>query len=278
MDNNILKKSLNSGFAGAGAMSINVMSLMWLRTTVNYQYKYGTSTTCALKTLYKEGGIPRFYRGLLPALIQGPLSRFGDTAANSAVVAYWDVNDTTKNMPTILKTFSASSAAALFRIALMPIDSVKTTMQVNGTLRPLISNLCTKGPQVLWYGSIGASTATFVGHYPWFLTYNILNENIPKYDKNDHLGMYLSRNAFIGFNASVMSDTISNSIRVLKTCKQTATDSTTYHQVFTDIIRKDGVNGLLFRGLSTKILSNGLQGLIFNVLWKLGQDYLENVY
>lgn len=276
MDNNILRKSLNSGFAGAGAMSINVMSLMWLRTTVNYQYKYGTSTTCALKTLYKEGGIPRFYRGLLPALIQGPLSRFGDTAANSAVVAYLDGNDTTKNMPTILKTFSASSAAALFRVVLMPIDSVKTTMQVNGTIRPLISNLHTKGPQALWYGSLGASTATFVGHYPWFLTYNILNDNIPKYDKNNQFGMHLSRNAFIGFNASVMSDTISNSIRVLKTCKQTATDSTTYHQVFTDIIRKDGVHGLLFRGLGTKILSNGLQGLTFNVLWKLGQDYLEN--
>jgi hypothetical protein len=50
---------------------------------VNYQYRYGTTTTQALKTLYKEGGIPRFYRGLLPALLQGPLSRFGDTAANA---------------------------------------------------------------------------------------------------------------------------------------------------------------------------------------------------
>ena len=30
-----------------------------------------------------SGGIPRFYRGLLPALVQGPLSRFGDTAANT---------------------------------------------------------------------------------------------------------------------------------------------------------------------------------------------------
>lgn len=47
------------------------------------QYRYGTTTTQALRTLYKEGGIPRFYRGLLPALVQGPLSRFGDTAANT---------------------------------------------------------------------------------------------------------------------------------------------------------------------------------------------------
>ena len=37
----------------------------------------------ALKHLYKEGGVVRFYRGLGPALLQGPLSRFGDTAANA---------------------------------------------------------------------------------------------------------------------------------------------------------------------------------------------------
>lgn len=35
---------------------------MWLRTTVNYQYRNGTSMAVALKTLYAEGGIPRFYR------------------------------------------------------------------------------------------------------------------------------------------------------------------------------------------------------------------------
>ena len=66
--------------AGGVAMGLNVLSLMWLRTTVNYQYRYGTGTTTAIKTLYNEGGIVRFYRGLLPALFQGPLSRFGDTA------------------------------------------------------------------------------------------------------------------------------------------------------------------------------------------------------
>lgn len=37
----------------------------------------------ALRHLYKEGGVVRFYRGLGPALLQGPLSRFGDTAANA---------------------------------------------------------------------------------------------------------------------------------------------------------------------------------------------------
>ena len=34
------------------------------------QYRYGTTTAQALKTLYREGGVFRFYRGLGPALIQ----------------------------------------------------------------------------------------------------------------------------------------------------------------------------------------------------------------
>ena len=41
----------------------------------------------ALKTLYKEGGIKRFYRGLPYAIIQNPMSRFGDTAANTGILA-----------------------------------------------------------------------------------------------------------------------------------------------------------------------------------------------
>ena len=33
--------------------------------------------------------------------------------------------------------------------------------------------------------------------------------------------------------------------------------------------------GLFGRGLKTKILANGLQGLMFSVLWRLGQDFLK---
>lgn len=109
-------------------MGINVCTLMWMRTTINYQYRYGTTTMVALKTLYKDGGIPRFYRGLIPALIQGPLSRFGDTAANTGTLAALDAFETTAGLPVFLKTVAASVGAGLFRILLMPVDTVKTTM------------------------------------------------------------------------------------------------------------------------------------------------------
>ena len=43
---------------------------MWMRTTMNYQYRYGTTTTQAMRKLYAEGGVLRFYRGITPALFQ----------------------------------------------------------------------------------------------------------------------------------------------------------------------------------------------------------------
>ena len=127
---------------------------MWLRTTINYQYKYGTDTVEALQTLYKEGGITRFYSGLPIAIIQvntpyvpnrkpcespyisslynaqGPLSRFGDTAANSLSMNLWAAIDSSSQFPIAFKTVFASLVAGSWRIALCPIDTAKTLLQV----------------------------------------------------------------------------------------------------------------------------------------------------
>ena len=54
---------------------------------MNYQYRYGTSTTQAINTLHADGGFTRYYQGLTAALVQGPVSRFGDTAANAGILA-----------------------------------------------------------------------------------------------------------------------------------------------------------------------------------------------
>ena len=87
--------------------------------------------------------------------------------------------------------------------------------------------------------------------------------------------MYLVRNAVIGFASSAVSDTCSNAIRVLKTTKQAHAQHITYRAAAMEVIEKDGVRGLFLRGLGTKILSNGAQGMLFTVLWRLGQDYLN---
>jgi len=277
---NAAVKAAGGGAAGAAAMFVNVGTLMWMRTTANYQYRYGSTTIEALKHLYAEGGVRRFYRGVGPALLQGPLSRFGDTAANAGMLELWDTVEYTKSLPTWVKTVSASAAAAGFRVFLMPIDACKTILQVEGAngLQKLGAKI--KGPPfnplVLYHGSIGAMSATFVGHYPWFYTYNYLNATLEQYDRKTELPKYLARNALIGFCSSAISDTCSNSIRVIKTTKQTSTTPITYMGALTSVIQKDGVSGLLFRGLVTKIISNGCQGVLFSVLWRLGQDYMNS--
>ena len=144
-----------------------------------------------------------------PALFQGPLSRFGDTASNAGMLALWDSLEFTKELPMWTKSVSASLAAASFRVFLMPIDAMKTILQVEGAdgLQKLQAKIRKGGPGVLYAGSAGAMSATFVGHYPWFYTNNYLNSVIPKYDRTENLPMFLARNAFVGFCSSAVSDT-----------------------------------------------------------------------
>jgi len=266
------KRAIGGGLPGAMAMGIQVMSLMWLRTAVNYQYRNGGTMREAFTFLYNDGGIRRFYRGVGPALMQGPLSRFGDTAANAGMLAFLDSHSTTASMPVALKTACSSLAAAGFRIFIMPIDAAKTSLQVNGAngLGILRHKMSVGGPKVLWAGALGSASATFVGHFPWFFTFNTLNEHLPKPAADDPNSFIkkLSRNAVIGFSSSAVSDTISNSIRVLKTTKQTYHEPITYPEAFRKVVEKDGIFGLFTRGLKTKILANGLQGLLFTVIWK----------
>lgn len=103
-----------------------------LRTVMNYQYRYGTGTMEAIRTLNGDGGFPRFYQGLYAALIQGPLARFGDTAANAGIIALLQSNPYMRRLPELVKTVFASVAAAAFRMILTPIDTVKTTLQTQG--------------------------------------------------------------------------------------------------------------------------------------------------
>lgn len=248
---------------------------MWMRTTMNYQYRYGTTTSVAMRTLYADGGIRRFYAGVGPALFQGPLSRFGDTAANEGMNVIMNTLPQTKDLPSLAKTVAASTAAASWRIVLMPIDACKTMMQVEGkgALSKLGNKVKVGGPRVLWHGSLGACGATFAGHYPWYGTYNLLREKIPvpegKWAK-------LGRRAGIGFCSSVVSDCVSNSIRVTKTTKQTFTRPISYPDAVREVIKKDGLFGLFGRGLKTRILANGLQGTLFTVLWTGLMDYMDS--
>ncbi|KAF8530026.1 mitochondrial carrier domain-containing protein [Hysterangium stoloniferum] len=266
-----LMSALGGGLSGAAAMVLQVLLLMPVRTVMNFQYRFGMTTTLATKTLYADGGLARYYQGLGAALIQGPVSRFGDTAANAGILALLSSNSYLKKLPEYIKTIFASLAAAGFRMILTPVDTVKTTLQAQG--RPgwgiLRRRIKYYGITTLWYGAVATAAATFVGHYPWFSTYNELQKRLPE----AHTTLQkLGREAFIGFVASIVSDTVSNSLRVIKTYRQVDEERVSYLEAVRRVVAQDGYLGLFGRGLKTRILANGLQGIMFSVLWKLFLD------
>jgi hypothetical protein len=121
----------------------------------------------AMATLYKEGGIFRFYKGVSFAIIQNPLSRFGDTAANVGVLALMDAFY--PEVPVALKTALASAGGSTWRIMLTPVDTFKTTLQVQGStaFNLLRQKVATGGVGQLYAGAAANFTANWVGNYPW---------------------------------------------------------------------------------------------------------------
>jgi len=279
------KKALGGGSAGASAAVVQVFSLMWLRTAMNYQYRYGGNLAEALKKLTEEGGIGRLYQGLPFALVQGPLSRFGDTATNVGILALFDSIPEAAGVPQPIRTAAASVSAGIWRIFCMPVDTSKTAMQVEGAegMQRLIDRIKQQGPGPLYQGSIATAVATFAGNYPWFLTYNSLDGALPPVSKEETL-KFLLRSALLGLTASCVSDTISNSLRVIKTTQQTAAlkkqepgsdaqqGGISVAEAIKTVLDADGLKGLFGRGLQTRLLTNAIQGALFSVLWRYFQN------
>lgn len=272
----VLRKATQAAFQGgfyaASAGLVQVLTLMWLRTTVNYQYRYGVTMVKALQELYRQGGIGRFYRGLMFALIIGPLSKFGSIAANEwskVMVSSLNV------MPGAAETYATvlgTMLTVIWRVALMPIETCKTVLQVDGGsgFQKLINSVSSGNINVLYQGSTAAILSIAASHYPWFFVYNLLDSYL---HKPVDLLQTIGRSAFMGFLASVVSDSVSNVLRVLKTVKQaTGADgrrTLSYLSIAQNIMREGGVVALLGRGLLTRVLTNGLQSVLFTVLWKV---------
>ena len=63
-------------------------------------------------------------------------------------------------------------------------------------------------------------------------------------------------------------------MRVIKTFKQTAQSPISYLGAVSQIIEADGLSGLFLRGLGTKLLSNGLQAMLFTVCWRYFEEQI----
>jgi hypothetical protein len=130
----IMQSAWKSGTSGAIAGSIQVLSLMWLKTAVNYQYRYGGTITKAFAELYSQGGISRFYRGLSYAIIQGPLARFGGSFSNEFATVLCKAFVLDGRYALIGSTILGGILSSIWRFIIMPIDTCKTVLQVEGKL------------------------------------------------------------------------------------------------------------------------------------------------
>lgn len=272
----VLGAAARSGVAGGVSMVLNVLAFMWLRTTVNYQQaNVAVGTLAALRALYADGGVPRFYRGLLPALVQGPLCRFGDTAANAGLAALLPPPPAfgSSGARALAVTVAAAALSAAWRLLITPVDTLKTTLQVSGVAaaRRLRRKAERHGPCVLWDGGYGGAAASAIGYLPWFLTYNLLDAHLPA--AAGRVG-YVLRHAALGLFASVASDVSSNGARVVKVVKQTSPAQISYAAALGGVLRAEGSAGLC-RGLGTKLVANGLQACVFSVVWRLLRDALS---
>lgn len=80
----------------------------------------------------------------------------------------------------------------------------------------------------------------------------------------------LIRNAAIGLYASVVSDTVVNAFRVVKTTKQAISSKhdLSYLETIRMVLAADGWKGLFGRGLKTRVLANSLQSIVFTIIWR----------
>jgi ABC-type dipeptide/oligopeptide/nickel transport system permease subunit len=141
--------------------------------------------------------------------------------------SFLDAHSSTSGLPIAAKTMACSFVASLFRICIMPIDTVKTVQQVQGRsgLNALMAKVMAHGPLCLYDGWMATQAASLVSHYPWFATRNFLRSTLDA----QWWGIY--KDVLIGVVAAIVSDLSSNSMRVLKTFKQTNETPMTYREV-----------------------------------------------
>lgn len=249
---------LKDGLGGTMAMTTQISLFYWLKTTTTFQYKNGLGTIEAFSKLYNSGGIKRFYSGFIPSLILGNACKFGD-------VVFYKYLSRQENLSTIQKSYYASLLSTTWRINLLPLDTLDLMLQSHGKkgFSILKQKVKENNIMVLYNGGLASSLNNFVGYIGWFYTYSVLE----KYRKDKNIdNTYYS--IMEGISCAIVSDTITNPIKVLKTYKQTSPKNYSYLKSFNIIINQKGYMSLLFRGLQTRFIMNGLQNSIFVILWK----------
>ena len=79
-----------------------------------------------------------------------------------------------------MRAVLASAGAAMWRVFTQPVSNAKTVLQANGNLDIFTDKIASGGLLTMWDGALGTMSATWLGHYPCFLTYNPLEKVVPE--------------------------------------------------------------------------------------------------
>merc|ERR1712228_378042 len=85
----------------------------------------------------------------------------------------------------------------------------------------LLDRVKQKGFSELYDGAIANFAANWVGNYPYFVVFNTLSQS---WSAPDGTMLKIVRNGVLGICSSIASDVTSNSLRVLKTVRQSSKD------------------------------------------------------
>lgn len=269
-----LTTAVQGGVAGMAAAFLQVLCLMWLRTAMSHQYYHGGSFANSVKSLWAEGGYLRFYDGIGFALLQAPLARFGDTFAQSIVVI-------SLGMPGhAMHSFAAglivASIGVCWRFCMAPLETLKCTSMVHGaSATKIFSRRLREGGMLeFWSGASAMLLVVWVGTVPWWAVYNLVQAYWPAPQTTM---WHMVRNGLAGMLAGMVSDFSTNWLRILKVKRQAAEEGSIgaegYFVDAKNVISKDGITGLFFRGMLTRIMAGAVQGAFFSVVWNvlLGQ-------
>ena len=269
----LLISNLKAGFT---AGLINSFIFHPPKTIIKYQYVNGSSLPFTLtKMVYNEDKL-RLYRGISPNIIKYSVGKMGE----ASIYTYFKNID--KEYDEIGKLGLTSLYITLWRINLMPFDTMSNTLQVHGLEGYKIINrrLNTYGIGTLYSGTVIYGLINYVNCFTWFGIYNSMNnlldnDKVVKDYKNGNIINANNdiKNGIIGFSSTLGSDIINNPFRVIKTYKQSYDTRISYTDSFNDIIKEGGYKNLFLRGIGFKTFLNCITSSFYVIMWKRLEDY-----
>ena len=247
--------NLKSGFLSG---AINSIIFYPPKTIIKYQYVNGTPILNTFNILSKSKDYFRLFRGIIPNCFKYSLGRMGE----AGIYTYY--NDINNNTINIIDNSKLSGIIALWKINLMPLDTISNIYQINGTkgfniLKTKIKNY---GFNTLYYGSYPHLLILYTHSFIWYGIFNKLENILVNNNLNSNLNYCV-----LGFTSSAVTDFIINPIKIVKVYKQTNNSKITYQQCLKELMKNNKYN-FIYRGLGLKIIINGINSSLYVFLWK----------